>query len=71
MSEPILVYFKIFLKSYTIIILQMISTILGVVFAFVWASFLPPVRRYNYSNDVIAELVVQNNNEQPTLLVSH
>lgn len=33
------------------------------VFAFVWASFLPPVRRNNYKDDVHGELVAQNNNE--------
>lgn len=42
----------------------------GVVFAFVWASFLPPVKRYRYNDDAIAKLMVQhNNNEQPSLMV--
>lgn len=43
----------------------------GVVFAFVWASFLPPVKRNNYNDDVITELMVQNNNEQPKSMVSN
>lgn len=43
---------------------------LGVVFAFVWASFLPPVRRNDYNKEVIAELMMHNNNEQSELTVS-
>ncbi|XP_025423243.1 folate transporter 1-like [Sipha flava] len=43
-------------------------TLGSVVFAFVWASFLPPVRRRNYKDDVIAKLMVNNNNEQSTTM---
>lgn len=35
------------------------------VFAFVWASFLPPLRPNNYKDDVLGELVTKNNNEPP------
>lgn len=44
---------------------------LGVVFAFVWASFLPPVRRNTNVNDINVELIVNNNNEKPKLMVSY
>ncbi|VVC24855.1 Reduced folate carrier,Major facilitator superfamily domain [Cinara cedri] len=40
-------------------------TLGSVIFAFVWASFLPSVRQINSNDDVLGELVTQNNNGQP------
>lgn len=44
-------------------------TILGMIFAFVWASFLPPVRQNNSNDDILGELVMQNNTKPPQLEV--
>lgn len=50
---------------------SILKFVIGVVFAFVWASFLPPVRRNNYKDDVIAKLMVHSNNEQSTTMVGN